>query len=113
MLHTICQRVAQFDRSPGDPHPSCAFLAYEERPTFFDFAVGDSYTLIWVGYEGCCGGSSTIRFSVDGSGFIPLNGANLDPYLALVPEPSTALLLMTGLAALAPHRPTESGTRNP
>lgn len=69
--------------------------------TTFDFAAGDSYTLMWVGYEGCCGGSSTIRFSVDGGAYLPLTAPNIDPFLATVPEPSTAVLLLLGLACLA------------
>ena len=32
----------------------------------FDFTASDSYTLTWVGFEGCCGGSSTLRFSTEG-----------------------------------------------
>ena len=71
--------------------------------TTFDLAVGDSYTLAWVGFEGCCGGSSTLRFSVDGSPFVPLTSPNIDPLLA-VPEPTAGALLMLGLAGLASSR---------
>jgi len=35
--------------------------------TTFDFAVGDSDTLIWVGFEDCSRGSTILLFSVDGS----------------------------------------------
>lgn len=66
------------------------------------FAVGDSVTLAWVGFEGCCGGSSTIRFSVDGSGFVPLNETQLAPFAATpVPEPNTAVLFGLGLIGLS------------
>ena len=46
----------------------------------FDFEAGDVRTLAWVGFEGCCGGSTTVRFSVDGSGFQNLTANNLAPY---------------------------------
>jgi hypothetical protein len=67
--------------------------------TTFDLAVGDSYTIAWVGFEGCCGGSSTLRFSVDGSAFLPLTSSHIDPLL--VPEPSASLMFALGLAGLA------------
>ena len=67
--------------------------------TTFDFTAGDSYTIAWVGFEGCCGGSSTLRFAVDGGDYQPLTSPNIE--LALVPEPNTAMLLMLGLLGLA------------
>ena len=67
--------------------------------TAFDLAAGDSVTLQWVGFEGCCGGASTIRFEVDGSGFVPLTEPNLTPF-AVVPEPTSGLLLLLGLTGL-------------
>lgn len=67
--------------------------------TTFDFVAGESYTLAWVGFEGCCGGSSTVRFAFDGGAFMPFTEANAAPML--VPEPSTALLLGLGLVVLA------------
>jgi hypothetical protein len=77
--------------------------------TTFDFVLGDSYTLIWVGYEGCCGGSSTIRFSIDGAPYVPLTDPNIIPHV--IPEPSTALLLSLGLAGLANGRVRGGGRR--
>ena len=68
--------------------------------TTFDLEEGDSYTLSWLGFEGCCGGSSTLRFSIDGSDFVPLTSPNIEPFLA-VPEPSTAMLFGLGLVGLA------------
>jgi len=70
--------------------------------TTFDFAVGDSYTLAWVGFEGCCGGSSTLRFSVDGGAYVPLTSPYIDP--AVIPEPTPATLILSGLFALAYRR---------
>jgi hypothetical protein len=63
-------------------------------------AAGDSVTLAWVGFEGCCGGSSTIRFSVDGSAYQPLTEPLFESY-TLVPEPSTAMLFGLGLIGLS------------
>jgi len=77
--------------------------------TTFDFALGDSYTLIWVGYEGCCGGSTTIRFSIDDAPYAPLPAANITPHV--IPEPSTALLFSLGLAGLANGRVGVQGRR--
>ncbi|HPG25898.1 MAG: CCXG family PEP-CTERM protein [Spirochaetaceae bacterium] len=67
--------------------------------TTFSLAAGDSYSILWVGFEGCCGGTSTVRFSVDGGAFAPLTDTNFQPYV--VPEPSVAVLLGLGLGLLA------------
>lgn len=64
------------------------------------FAVGERVTLAWVGFEGCCGGSSTIRFSVDGSAYQNLTESNFDGFAA-VPEPSTGFLFGLGLLGLS------------
>lgn len=66
------------------------------------FDVGDAVTLTWVGFEGCCGGSSTIRFSVDGSGFAPLTETAFASFASNpVPEPSAAMLIGLGLIGLS------------
>jgi len=64
--------------------------------------AGSSYSLVWLGFEGCCAGVTTIRFSYAGSPYQNLNDANIAPLV--VPEPATALLLGTGLATLASRR---------
>jgi hypothetical protein len=66
------------------------------------FTAGQNVTLSWVGFEGCCGGSSTIRFSVDGNAFQALSTTSFQPYtVAVVPEPTTALLFGLGLFGLS------------
>ena len=67
--------------------------------TLLDLDAGSSYTMAWLGFEDCCGGVTTIRFSVDGSPFQILNEASMQPFA--VPEPSTAMLLGVGLAIVA------------
>ncbi len=71
--------------------------------TSFNFNEGDSYSLVWVGFEDCCGGTTSVRFAVDGSVFTPLNEDNFGSF-TVVPEPSTALLLALGLLGLAVNR---------
>jgi hypothetical protein len=67
--------------------------------------AGASYTLGWIGFEDCCGGSATIRFSTDGgANYTVLDPANGDPYFVTNPEPGTAVLLGAGLAVLAAKR---------
>ena len=66
----------------------------------FDFELGDSFTLMWVGFEGCCGGSTTVRFSIDPVAYRPM--ALRQPLVfSTVPEPGTVTLLGLGLAALS------------
>lgn len=64
--------------------------------TTADLAVGEAVTLAWVGFESCCGGSSTIRFAYEGGAYQGLNETNFAPYT--VPEPS--LMLLFGAAAV-------------
>ena len=67
--------------------------------TTFVFAAHDSYTPVWIGFQGCCGGSNTVRFSVEGSGFTALTSEAITPLL--VPEVSSLLLFLVGLAGLS------------
>jgi hypothetical protein len=70
------------------------------HPDVFDVPVnlgaGTSYTLAWIGFEGCCGGASTIRFSYEGSPYVPVSVANLAPYT--VPEAGLAMLASAAAA---------------
>jgi hypothetical protein len=66
-----------------------------------------AYTFVWLGFEGCCGGVTTLRFSFEGSPFQTLNTLNFTPFV--VPEPRVAALVGLGLVALASRR--RSGAR--
>jgi len=68
--------------------------------TTFALNAGDSLMLQWVGFEGCCGGSTTLRFSVDGGAFTPFTEGNFSSFAA-VPEPASGLLLGLGLTVFA------------
>jgi len=74
--------------------------------TVLSLTVGETYSLGWVGFEGCCGGAATFRFSVDGSPMLTFNDVNFLPFEqpAAVPEPGTTLLLGLGLAWLSAAR---------
>ena len=63
--------------------------------------AGSWYTLGWIGFESCCGGEATIRFSVDGAPFQPFDSGNGDPVFTNTPEPNTGVLLALGLIGLA------------
>ena len=49
------------------------------------------YTISWLGFEGCCGGNNSVRFSFNGSAFQGLNLTTIAPYV--VPIPSAVWLL--------------------
>lgn len=70
--------------------------------TLVDLDAGTSYTLVWLGFEGCCGGTTTIRFSFEGGPFQILNEPNLEPFV--VPEAGMAALVGLGLTTLAARR---------
>jgi hypothetical protein len=69
--------------------------------------AGSSYTLGWLGFEGCCGGPTTVRFSYNGSAFQELSDTNIAPYAS--PEPGTAVLLGFGLVLLGISRRRRGG----
>lgn len=71
--------------------------------TVVNLAAGSAYQLVWLGFEGCCGGVTSVRFSHEGGGFQDLDTPLIAPYV-VTPEPSTALLLGLGLAGLASLR---------
>jgi hypothetical protein len=88
-------------------HQTGALLASVSMTGFttaVDLDAGSSYTLAWLGFEDCCAGVTTIRFSYEGRPFQILNESNLDPLTA--PEPHPALLAALGLVLLAMRCPT-------
>ena len=70
--------------------------------TTITLTANRSYSLVWLGFEDCCGGVTTIRFSYQGSAYQNLNTTNATPLV--IPEPEVAALLGTGLAALSRRR---------
>lgn len=71
--------------------------------TNLNLQQNETYTLGWVGFEGCCGGDVTFRFSIDGSPFQTLNDTNFGGF-ETVPEPGTATMLGLGLVGLCVRR---------
>lgn len=61
--------------------------------------AGDSYTLAWIGFEGCCAGSSTIRYSFEGSAFTPISTGSMSG-VASVPESGAVWLASSVLLGL-------------
>ena len=70
--------------------------------TSYNFSANTEYTLMWLGFEGCCAGSSTIRFSYEGSPFQIANVTNLTPHV--VPIPPAVALFVPALVALVSRR---------
>jgi len=66
--------------------------------------AGSTYEIGWLGFEGCCGGVATIRFSFDGGSFQVFDSPNGDPLMISNPEPGTGILLGLGLALLPRRR---------
>ena len=62
--------------------------------TSVNLTQGTSYRLAWIGFEGCCAGSSTVRFSTDG-------GTTYAPLDAMVAEPAVGSLAVASLVGLA------------
>lgn len=68
--------------------------------TTFNLGPG-SYSLAWIGFEYCCGGETSIRYSHNGSEFLNFTEENFGAHLASVPEPGVLSLLGAGLAGVA------------
>lgn len=64
--------------------------------------AGSTYRLVWLGFEGCCAGVTTIRYSYAGAAYQNVDEVHIAPLL--VPESATALLFGTGLTVLASRR---------
>jgi len=65
--------------------------------TEYELAAG-LYEIAWIGFEGCCAGSSTIRFAHEGGAFAALNMDNIAPHV--VPVPASVYLLASSLVLL-------------
>lgn len=62
----------------------------------------NAYTVMWLGFEGCCAGSSTIGFSYEGGAFQIATMANLTPHV--VPIPASIYLLGGAVLAMGASR---------
>jgi hypothetical protein len=74
--------------------------------TEVDALAGETYTLQWVGFEGCCGGSTSMRFAYNDGAYGAVNITNLAPFTSsnTTPEPGTGAMLGLGIAGLAATR---------
>ncbi len=75
--------------------------------TDFNFTEGD-WNIVWLGFEGCCSGTTSVRFSENGGDFMALtvedfypglnriNGQNLSP----VPVPASVWMFCSALIGL-------------
>lgn len=69
--------------------------------TNFEFSEGN-WKVVWVGFEGCCSGSTSIRFAENGGEFSALTAANFQqPHSAVVPIPGAAYFFASAIALLA------------
>ncbi len=74
--------------------------------TDYDFSPGN-WTIAWIGFEGCCSGSTSIRFSENGGDFAAFTALNFQPGLnstSEVPLPGAAYLFGSALAGLFMRR---------
>lgn len=62
----------------------------------------NDYTVMWLGFEGCCAGSSTIRFSYEGGAFQIATMTNLAPHV--VPIPASMYLFGGAVLAMGASR---------
>lgn len=97
--HNVLQEVVRFD----DIWWSNDWNDGDVISQTYSISAPGSFNIAWVGFEGCCAGSTTVRFSVDGSPFMILNETNIAPFVgatgAPVPLPSSGVL-MTGVLVL-------------
>lgn len=73
--------------------------------TDFDFTAG-SWSIIWLGFEGCCSGSTSVRFAENGGEFAALTVDNFYPQslattkTSPIPAPTTAILFGSAIGTL-------------
>jgi len=71
--------------------------------TTYEFTE-NQYTIMWLGFEGCCAGSSTIRFAYEGGAFQTASMTNLAPHV--VPLPASIYLLGAAIFGMSITRRT-------
>ena len=74
----------------------------------YNFAANTEYTIMWLGFEGCCAGSSTIQFSYEGSPFQLADVGNLAPHV--VPIPTSVALMLPAVIGLLIRRREKTAT---
>lgn len=78
--------------------------------TDFEFSPGN-WTVMWIGFEGCCSGSTSVRFAENGGSFNALTTEYFHPVplpqaqtVSAIPLPGTALLFASALGLLVTAR---------
>lgn len=74
----------------------------------FDFTPGN-WTVQWIGFEGCCSGTTSIRYSENGGAYAALTSDNFLPIFvkpAEVPVPGAVVLFSSALALLVARKKT-------
>jgi hypothetical protein len=72
--------------------------------TNFAFTAGN-WTIKWIGFEGCCSGTTSIRYSENGGAYAALTNATFNPP-SDVPVPGAVILFSSALALLVARKKT-------
>lgn len=73
--------------------------------TDFDFTAGH-WSVIWIGFEGCCSGSTSVQFAEKGDEFAALTSDYFEPYISdtpkvsHIPVPTAAILFGSAVGVL-------------